>query len=140
MLLALLAALATSPLQCAPVEVSAEGAEIPATFGADSVKQVQAMFAQAYKKACAGGFLKDKPLVPADSRTPGRIFLLNAPEANVLSIYTAQDGRTLLEYYFVTPDGATHVPPADEMDEAIYCAAIGATEAEQEESGRCLPD
>lgn len=137
MLLAFLAALATPP-QCPAVELSVDKGGMPASFGPALLKQVKAGFSQAYAKACAKGILKSESLLPEEAR--GRLYLLNAPEANVASIYTADNGRILLEYYFVTTDGKTHVPPAEELEEAIYCAVVGATEAEQEESGRCLPD
>ena len=140
MILALLAALATPAPQCPSIEVTIDKGDMPATFGATLIEQSTANFAKAYAEACAKGLLKAKLLIPADSKAPGRIFLLNAPEANVASIYTAKNGQTLLEYHFVTPDGQTYVPAADEIEEAIYCAVVGATQAEQEESGRCLPD
>ena len=136
MLLALLAALAASPAQCAPVEVAVEAADMPISFGADSTGKASANFAEAYASACAEGLLKQKPLL-ADGQK--RLFLFNAPEANIAVIYE-REGRTVLEYPFVTPDGAVNVPVSEELHEAIYCAVVGATEAEQEESGRCLPD
>ena len=71
------------------------------------------------------------------------IFVMNAPEANVTSIYLGQSAAPpamLLESPFITPDGAVHVPDAEDLHEAMYCAVIGSTEKEQEESGRCLPD
>lgn len=138
MLLALLLALATPPPQCPSVELSVGKGGMAARFGPALLKQVKASFSQAYAKACAKGILKSESLLPKEAR--GRLYLLNAPEANVASIYTADNGQTLLEYYFVTADGKTHVPPAEELEEAIYCRVVGATEAEQEESGRCLPD
>lgn len=137
MLLALLLAIATPPPQCPPVELVVDKG-MPASFGPALLKQVKASFSQAYAKACAKGILKSESLLPDEAR--GRLYLLNAPEANVASIYTADNGQILLEYYFVTTDGKTHVPPAEELEEAIYCRVVGATEAEQEESGRCLPD
>jgi hypothetical protein len=136
MILALLAALATSPAQCPAIEIAVETADMPASFGAEPIKQASANFAEAYADACAEGLLKDKALLGAGQ---ARLFLFNAPEANIAVIYD-REGRTILEYPFVTPDGAVNVPVAEELHEAIYCAVAGATEAEQEESGRCLPD
>jgi len=136
MLFTFLAALAASAPQCPPVEVTVDKADMPASFGAEPVKQASANFAEAYAQACAEGLLKSKPLV-AFGQT--RLFLFNAPEANIAVIYD-REGRTVLEYPFVTPDGAVNVPAAEELHEAIYCALVGATQAEQEESGRCLPD
>ena len=72
----------------------------------------------------------------------GKLFLINAPEANVASIYLSDvDGsRMVLEYPFLTTDGKSQVPTAGELEEAIYCAVRGATPEEQEASGRCLVD
>jgi hypothetical protein len=46
----------------------------------------------------------------------------------------------VLEYYFVTRDRRVHVPGVADLEEAIFCAVQGATEAEAEEEGRCLAD
>ena len=140
LLLAFLAALAASPPQCAPVDVTVDQGDMPASVGADLIRQTSANFTQAYAQACAKGLLKNKPVVPRDSKFPGRIFLLNAPNANVASIYTAENGQTLLEFHFLTEGGEKFVPSAEELEEAIYCAVVGATEEEQETTGRCLPD
>ena len=131
-----LALAAASPAQCAAVEIAVESADMPASFGAEPIKQVTANFTEAYADACAEGLLKQKGLLAADQK---KLFLFNAPEANIAVIYD-REGRTILEYPFVTPDGAVNVPATEEFHEAIYCAVVGATEAEQEESGRCLPD
>jgi hypothetical protein len=45
-----------------------------------------------------------------------------------------------LEHPFVASDGSVNVPSAVDIEEAIYCAVRGATEQEQQESGRCLVD
>jgi hypothetical protein len=91
-------------------------------------------FGKAYAKACGEGLLDKKPLA-----SRGKLFLTNAPEANVASIYP-YGRRTLLEYWFITGDGKTNVPSVGELLEAIFCAVHGASAKEQEESGRCLPD
>ena len=46
----------------------------------------------------------------------------------------------MLGYPFVASDGSLNVPTAAEIEEAIYCAVRGATEQEQADTGRCLPD
>ncbi len=46
----------------------------------------------------------------------------------------------VLEYPFLTADGATHVPSTSEFGEAIFCTVHGASQQEEEASGRCLPD
>jgi hypothetical protein len=133
---------AASP-KCAAVSLTLAGGPKPFTakYSAKSPAFVQtsANFAKAYAKACAEGLLKARPLIPVNGAGAGKLFLLNAPEANVASIYAA-NGRMLLEYPFVTDFGKANVPSADDLHEAIYCAVKGATPKEEEESGRCLPD
>lgn len=116
-------------------------------YGEDGVsfRQLEANFAAAYRKACADGLFAAAPLVPAEVPHPGTLFLVGAPQANVAAIYREgeeqdQPGDMALEYPFIAADGLLQVPGQDELYEAIYCAAHGASEAEQEESGRCLPD
>jgi len=135
---------------CAPAPdlvLSQDFADPRDEYGEDSLtfRQLAANFAAAYRKACAEGLLAQAPLVPADVPHPGTLFLVGAPQSNVASIYRegeVQDrpGDMALEYAFITPDGQFQVPGEDELHEAIYCAAHGASEAEQEASGRCLPD
>ena len=83
--------------------------------------------------------LKSRPLIPVNGANAGKLFLINAPTANVASIYPG-DGRMVLEYQFVENDGKVSVPDAAELKEAIFCAVVGASDKEREESGRCLPD
>jgi hypothetical protein len=132
MVLAYLAMLAAAPAQCAPVDLAL--GNLPASYRGKRFREASANFAAAYARACKEGLLKTRPLSPSR-----RLVLVNAPDANVASIYTSK-GRAVLEYWFVTHDGKTHVPTAAELHEAIFCAVHGASEKEQEESGRCLPD
>ena len=146
-LLALLFALGASSAaatpRCAPVELAVAGGpkSFVAAFGpkSPSFRAMKANFAKAYSKACAEGLLKKKPLIDPKAKDKTHLFLYNAPEANVVSIYL-DGGRMLLEWGFVTDFGKANVPSADDLHEAIYCAVHGASEKEQEESGRCLPD
>ena len=121
--------------RCAPVSLALPGGPklFTTAFSSNSTafQSTSANFAKAYAKACVDGLL-----IPG--KLASRLVLRNAPEANAASIY-ASHGRTVLEYYFVTPDGRKHVPDVVELREAIYCAVKGAT-AKEEESGRCLPD
>jgi Domain of unknown function (DUF4262) len=103
-------------------------------------RATQANFAAAYAQACRSGMLHGDGL-------GGRLFLRNAPNANVAGLYRdgeegapAASRRLVLEYPFVTDDGIAHVPAAEELGEAIYCHVHGASPREQEETGRCLPD
>jgi hypothetical protein len=134
---------AASPSKCAPVSLALSGGPKPFTakYSAKSPAFVQASanFAKAYAKACGEGLLKKKPLVDAKAKDKAHLILLNAPEANIASIYL-NAGKMLLEYPFVTDFGKASVPSADDLHEAIYCAVHGASAKEQEESGRCLPD
>ena len=106
----------------------------------EQLKETEANFATAYKRSC--GLLKDKSLIDPQAADKGELLLVNAPEANVASIYLSEiDGnRMVLEYPFLTTDGKSQVPSAGELEEAIYCNVHGATPEEQEESGRCLVD
>jgi hypothetical protein len=133
MLLAFLALAAAPPPHCAPVDLALAEKRMPPTFRGKPFRETSANFAKAYAKACAQGLLKTKPLAMS-----GRLFLVNAPDANVASIYSL-DGRTVLEFSFVA-GGKVNVPSVGDLQEAIYCAVHGASATEQEESGRCLPD
>ena len=106
------------------------------------LNETKANFAAAFQRSCAKGHLEQKELFDSKAADQGQLFLINAPEANVASIYLSEvDGnRMVLEYPFLTTDGKSQVPSADELEEAIYCVVVGATPEEQESSGRCLVD
>ena len=132
-------ALAAAPAHCAPVEVVLRRKDVPARFTAQLVHKTTANFGKAYKQACAAGMLKSRPLIPVNGANAGKLFLFNAPSANDASIYPGE-GRMVLEYPCVESDGKVSVPDAAELKEAIFCAVVGASDKEQEESGRCLTD
>jgi hypothetical protein len=131
---------------CAPPSLAVADGDQPfrAAFGDRSAAlgETEANFSAAFARACSKGLLKDKSLIDPKAADQDRLFLINAPEANVASIYLAGNAanRMTLEFYFLTNDGRTNVPSVGELEEAIYCAAHGATPEEQESSGRCLPD
>ena len=141
---------AASRSACAPAPnlvLAADFADPRGAFapGSGAFRRTAANFAAAYRQACARGLLRRRALVGPSAG--GRLFLRNAPEANVASIYldgeegaSAAARRPVLEYFFVTDDGATHVPSMEDLGEAIFCHVQGASEREQEESGRCLVD
>ena len=110
---------------------------MPARFNATLAQRTSKNFETAYNRACTDHYLR-KPLVDAHAKHKWLV-LTNAPNANVASIYLSR-GRMLLEYPFVSDDGKTHVPSLEELLEAIYCSAHGASAKEREENGRCLPD
>ena len=132
-----------TPGRCAPVGLGLSDGPKPFTskYSAKSPAflQTSANFAKAYAKACAEGLLKKSPLIDAKAKDKAHLVLLNAPEANIASIYLS-GGRMVLEYPFVFDFGKANVPSAADLHEAIYCAVHGSSEKEQEESGRCLPD
>jgi hypothetical protein len=131
----LLALVAAAPAaKCASVELVIAEKRIPATYRGKPLRETTANFAKAQAKACAEGLLKAKTIAASN-----RLFLVNAPDANVASI-TSDKGRTVLEFGFVDHAGKVHVPTSAELHEAIYCAVHGASDAEQQESGHCLPD
>jgi hypothetical protein len=115
------------------------------TVDAPEFANLERNFAAAYRKACADGTLAGRPLIPADAPHPGTLFVITAPQSNQAAIYRAGNdsdtpGDMVLEYYFIGDDGKLHVPSEAELHEAIYCAVKGATQKEQDESGRCLVD
>ncbi len=138
MIAPLLLALAATPAQCAPVDLTVAGNSkaFIAKFArnSDGFFTTAENFGKAYARACREGLLKARPLVGTKSADRRHLFLLNAPNSNVASIYDT-DARSVLEYHFDT--GA---PSTDELYEAIYCAVHGAMTKVDEESGRCLPD
>jgi hypothetical protein len=122
----------------APTLSMADGAPLESRL----LDETKANFTTAFRSACAKGILKGKGLFDPNAAERGKLFLINAPEANVAAIYLSKvDGnRMVLEYPFLTVDGKSQVPSAAELEEAIYCAVVGATAEEQESSGRCLVD
>jgi hypothetical protein len=113
--------------------------------GSAPFRQLAAEFAAAYKAACDDGTLAKEPLMPPDVPHPDTLFLTNAPDANDVAIYRESDesdqpGDMTLEYRFVTADGKTQVPSRADLAEAIFCAVEGASQQDEDESGRCLVD
>lgn len=130
----------TRPEDCAVPQIVSLRQETP--IDNKTLEETKARFAAAFGRACVNGLLESKEFLDPKADEQGRLFLLNAPDANVASIYLSEaaGNRMVLEYPFRTPDGKTKVPSPAELDEAIYCTMVGATANEQEESGRCLAD
>jgi hypothetical protein len=103
----------------------------------------RAEFATAYRRACREGILRRGRLMNGRGDV---LFVRNSPDANVASIFpiSVNGNRglnaTVLEFPFVSREGTLNVPGESELGEAIYCRIVGATQREQEEEGRCLPD
>ena len=85
---------------------------MPGVFGAKLVDRTSKNFEIAYSKACTEKYHK-RPLISAGAKDR-RLFLHNAPNANVASIYL-KSGRMLLEYSFVSEGGKTEVPSLQQL-------------------------
>ena len=97
-------------------------------------------FRVAFYKACGEKLFADGPLIDESSIDKSTLFVMNAPEANVTSIYFGRHAappNTLIETPFGDPP---QIPSIEDLHEAIYCVMEGATDKEMEEQGRCLPD
>ena len=144
-----LTAPAGAPATCAipAVQLAEPDKGFAAKFASGTAprRRAEANVGEAFRAACSKNLIAGEA-IPKLSGVPTRlIFLENWPDANVASIEADQltggtGWRLMLGYPFVAIDGSVNVPSADEIEEAIYCAVRGATEQEQEESGRCLPD
>ena len=94
----------------------------------------------AFDRACSEGLFDERPLVDPRSHDRSLLYVVNAPEANVTSIYfgpSAAPPAMLLESPFRSPP---QIPSVEELHEGIYCEMRGATPEEQERDGRCLVD
>lgn len=123
--------------RCAMPKLDFSAAE---TLGEKNRARFTENFRVALDKACTEGLLEGDPLVDQRAYVKNTIFVMNAPEANVTSLYfgpSAAPPAMLLESPFGDPP---QVPSVEDLHEAIYCWTKGATEEEQETSGRCLPD
>ena len=115
--------------------------------GSAPFRRLEANFAAAYRASCTPALLQRHALVEAGAAEHDRLRVKNAPDANVAAFYLdgeegapASTRHMVLEYPFLTADGATHVPTESELREAIFCAVHGATQQEEDDSGRCLAD
>jgi hypothetical protein len=143
---------AAPPSGCAPaptLALSEDFADPRHMFapGTTAIRRLEAEFAAAYRGACARGVLRGRTLIAAGAAERDRLRLRTAPDANIASIYlngeeseAATARHMVLEYPFLTADGVAHIPSESELGEAIFCAIQGASQREEEESGRCLPD
>lgn len=137
-------AAAPDPADCAKVTLDivperfAEGRENFAV-GTTARTRLDEAFTVALAQACAEGMLAKQPLVDPRSKEKNVLFIANAPEANVASIYF-DEGATWFEGPFFADGQHVQVPGPAAIKEAIFCHAVGATPEEQAQSGRCLPD
>jgi hypothetical protein len=135
---------APSAADCAKVTLDiaperfAEGRENFAV-GTEARTRLDQNFTVAIAQACAEGMMAKQPLVDPRSKEKNVLFIANAPQANQATIYF-RDGATWFEGPFFADGRHVQVPGPGAIKEAIYCHTVGATEQEQETSGRCLPD
>jgi hypothetical protein len=115
--------------------------------GAPAFRRLEANFAAAYRTACAHGLLRRRALIAAGAGERDRLLLKNAADANVASMYLdGEEGapaarrHMVLEYHFLTTEGSVDVPSTNDLGEAIFCEVQGASQQEEDTSGRCLPD
>jgi hypothetical protein len=135
------ASVAQPASQCAPPALAIAEGDQSFDDAPAVLRETQVNFSAAFASACAKGLLKEEALIDPEAADQGRLFLLNAPDANVASIYLPEGTkRMVLEYPFLTGDGQTNVPSAVDLEESIYCSVHGATPEEEESSGRCLVD
>lgn len=144
----LLAAAQPSAIGCPVPTLSAPSGpgDFARRFGGNTAafKGVSNNLAAAFRSACASGLIERGGPLGFGGESAVQLALKNAPEANVASVYAERVSNSaqqlVLEYPFISPDGSVNIPTSDEIAEAIFCAARGATAKEEEESGRCLPD
>ena len=130
---------AVAPRDCkAPTLAMAGDAQ---SLKSEQLKEAQANFETAYQKSCTDKLLAAKPLVDPKAADQEHIFLVNAPEANVASIYLSEvDGsRMVLEYPFLTTDGKSQVPSADELANARGETGAISLLAQRQWQPRALP-
>jgi len=108
--------------------------------GGEDLRRLIAAFQLGYDAACRDETIGADGLKGVDGNTVEALTIHNAPNANVVSIYE-DNGEVLLEApLFSDAAGPITIPAAADITEAIYCYAVGATDAEVEATGRCLPD
>ena len=140
---AALGAAQAEPARCAPpvVMLMEDDKAFVVRFWAGTPRRrdVEEEVRAAFKSACKYGLLKGSTIAKLHGVSSRRLYLSNAPNANIATLYD-RNGKLVLEYPFVAADRTMHVPSAKDVQEAIFCAVHGASAKEQEESGRCLPD
>ena len=113
--------------------------------GKPAMASLSAHFVQAYREGCARGWFAHRPLVDRRASEQGVVFLRNAPEANVVSIYYDPDratGRTrmILEAPFFDGGGQAIVPTIADLREAMRCATLTAAARGHLAEGACQAD
>jgi hypothetical protein len=98
------------------------------SLNAAAMRRTQANFATAFRRACGNGLLRGWPYLAARAAHDDRIFLKDT--ANLTGVLLWLDGeegapstdrRILLEFPFVSANGAVHVPTVRQFSHAILC-------------------
>lgn len=97
-------------------------------------------FTVAFDRACREGLLANGPLVDPKSADPSALFVMDAPEANVVSLYFNVESNPPMTFLEAPFGPSPDVPSSDDIYEALYCKLHGATEEEMNTTGRCLVD
>ena len=106
--------------------------------GGDDLAALQDRFSTAYASVCGRDAIAAEGLDDPHGGAVRELTIRNAPDANVVSVYTAE-GRLWLEAPLFRPgssDVALPAPP--EIEGALYCYLQGPTG--EEDDGGCLPD
>src|SRR5215210_6424399 len=142
MIVALLSAILTivgvpapAPATCSAPLVMLTGNDKALTVrfwaGTPGRRNVEGNIRAAFKSACKHGLLKGSTIAKLHGVSLRRLYVSNAPNANVASLYD-RNGKLVLEYPFVAADRTMYVPSAKDIQEAIFCAVHGASAKEQE--------
>jgi hypothetical protein len=109
---------------------------VPTTTIEPALPQLQRRFDEALQEVCK---VSSDPWQWRASLT--ELHLLNAPEANQMSIYLSEDEQSaVVEYPFEMTDGVlSDLPATEEFRRAIICAS-DSTEQFQLDPSDCLPD
>lgn len=125
--------------QCSPPLLRADAAVYGS--GAEKIQSslptLQTDFETAFREVCehSGGSLNLSAQGPV-----AEVSLLNAPEANVMSIYVSDTaGELVIEYPFEVDGALLPLPDAQEFRRAIICSLDKAEEYALEETA-CLVD
>lgn len=104
-----------------------------------SLSELQLGFGEAFRSVCET--IGTTPDLLGSGQLATEIQLLNAPEANILSIYDSDERQALVAEYPFEVDGilSTTMPDTSEFRRAIICALGRAQEFELDETA-CLPD
>ena len=117
-----------------PLLVVGQGFENPRgrfSAGSAALSRLRALFAAAFRRACAQGNLEGWPILAAKARYGDRVFLENSPHESgawiaLSGAEAAPAARRLivLGFPFVSAAGRVRLPSAQQLDEALICGVV----------------